>query len=50
MPLRDKILGDILRQNPELLLSKFSQAVENVLKYNAVNVDVIINAQHVNPF
>jgi len=33
-------LGDTLRQHPELLFSKFPQAVENVLKYGAANVDV----------
>lgn len=35
------MLGDTLRKKPELLFSKFSQAVENVLKYNAANVDVM---------
>ncbi len=34
------MLGDTLRQNPQLLYAKFTQAVEIVLNFDAANVDV----------
>lgn len=34
-----KMLGDTLRHNPELLYTKFTQAVEIVLNFDAANVD-----------
>ena len=35
-----KVLGDTLREKPELLYSEYSQATENVLKKQAANVEV----------
>jgi len=35
-----KVLGDTLRENPELLYSEYSQGTENVLKKHAANVEV----------
>jgi len=35
-----KVLGDTLRQNPHLISSKWEEAVENVLKYNAASIAV----------
>lgn len=36
----NKVLGDSLRQNPELLFTEFSQATKNVLESHAANVEV----------
>lgn len=39
----NKVLGDSLRQNPELLFTEFSQATKNVLENHAANVEVHIH-------